>query len=298
MKQELIDKTKQEILDKFGRENIESLLLIGSVARGEAVPESDIEFLAVMDRDAFRRVDSRLDKPKGNVSLGFTTKEHLKRFKPYIFTVETRKFGKVLWGDRHVLSHIPDYSYEDIDAIDGFILLNNRIVEQLILLKKIEDRRWKMENGGWIGRYEFDKGYIQLVNSYLAVNKRYKSRYPEKLAEFLKIYKGDAKFVAKAKEAFDSLWEPQQAVASKEEAMARWEELRGYFKEIWEYERRLLRPLRGLAMTEIKRILAMTRPKKIRQFLIYRAAAKEYFSEKPDLQKVKRIIKQWERLVK
>ena len=106
-----------------------------------------------------------------------------------------------------------------------------------------------MDNGGWIGRYEFDKGYIQLVNSYLAVNKRYKSRYPEKLAEFLKIYKGDAKFVAKAKEAFDSLWEPQQAVASKEEAMARWEELRGYFKEIWEYERRLLRPLRGLVVT-------------------------------------------------
>lgn len=280
---------KDSIIEKYAS-YMEALLLVGSLSRGEALPNSDVEFLAVMKQDAFNRIDSRSDKPKDRmISLGFTTKEHLKRFKPYIFTIETKKFGKVLWGDREVLRHIPDYSYGDIDPIDGFILLNNRIVEQLILLKKIED-------GKSINRYDFYKGYVQLVNSYLAVNKKYKSLYPEKIAEFLRIYNGNnTDFVAKVKEAFDSLGKPQQAITSKEEAVARWKELRKYFREVWEYEKGLLHPF-GARNDMFKRWLGLI--KKVPRFLIYRAAVTEYFSEDINLDRAKKIIKQWEVFVK
>ncbi len=72
------------------------------------------------------------------------------------------------------------------------------------------------------------------------MNRAYKGLYPEKLAQFLKIYKGNnAGFVVEVKKAFESLSCPRQEITSKEEAMARWKELRGYFKEMWEHERRL-----------------------------------------------------------
>ena len=134
---------------------LEALILIGSFARGEGVVLqssdnpvflSDIEFWAVAKPDSFNRLRDISGKTRDylrslgvdiKLSIGLTTKKHLKKLKPCIFTVEVKRFGKVLWGDKKVLDNIPDYSKEDIVPLDGFILLNNRIVEQLMLLVDI-----------------------------------------------------------------------------------------------------------------------------------------------------------------
>ena len=261
---ELINKYAKEIAGKLG-EGLEALILVGSFSRGEGVEGvSDIEFWAVM-KDLPKAEKPKLDS---NVSLGFTTRKHLKRLKPYIYTVEVKKFGKVLYGDKDILKLIPDYSYEDIKPIDGFILLNNRIVEQLILLDKIE-------NGQEVNQYEFDKGYIQLVNSLLALNKNYRSLYPEKLKEFRKISKNSySGLLNKAEEAFASINNQRSGIASPpqtlagrndikcEKALKKWLEVREHFKKVWLEEKGLFGKL-------------MSKP--LRFWIYYKASKRRYF---------------------
>ena len=82
----LITKYSKEIVSKLGN-NLEALILVGSYSREEEIEGlSDIEFWAVV-KDL-----SKTNKPKldNNVSLGFTTKDHLRRLKPYIYTIEVK----------------------------------------------------------------------------------------------------------------------------------------------------------------------------------------------------------------
>ena len=183
-----IDLCKKHILENYA-DKIEALVLIGSFSRGEGIvvnrPDdkevvfiSDIEFMIILKPGEFNYARNFLNaeqiqeklKASGfnvDISFGATTRKHLKKYKPCIFTIEMKKFGKVLWGNMVILDNIPDYSEQDIPALDGFILLNNRIVEQLKLLKMIllsQD----------VCGYSFDKGYVQIVNSFLVLRKSIK----------------------------------------------------------------------------------------------------------------------------
>ena len=326
---EIIRKYTIKIVKEF-EGNLEALILVGSFSRGEGKFYqnngkleliSDIEFWAVVKNlSAAKHIEQE------KLTIGFTTKRHLPKLKPYIFTVETKKFGQVVWGERNILDYIPDYSERDIALLDGFILLNNRIVEQLELLDKIEQ-------GKAIYQYELNKGYIQIVNSLLAFNKRYKSLYPEKIREFRNVYKkGNANLIQKVEEAFDSLEQPQAKILSKEEALAKWQELRGYFKEVWVYEVENL--LRVLGTTDKKYEMLIEKFVRIPnlgsrikgwgkvflahnkklfkslrkipfwlfrsspQFLIYQKAIKEYFGNKQDMDRVRTVVETWKNYVK
>lgn len=287
---ELISKYTNGIVEKL-KGNLEALILVGSFARNEGIAYqnngktdliSDIEFWAVV-----KNIPASRNRCCNNekVSLGFTTRKHLTQLKPYIYTLEAKKFGKVLWGDKGILDLIPDYDFKDIEPIDGFILLNNRIVEQLILRNKIQANEA-------IYNYDFDKGYIQLVNSYLAFNKRYRGLYPEKKEEFLKSYQNSGTdFINKVKSAFDALSSPQNEVISRETAIIKWKELRNHFKAIWVYEADNLNKFSGLRniKDKLKRWL---------QFLIYKCAIDEYFKENANCEKSRKIIQLWERFIK
>jgi hypothetical protein len=275
----LINKYSKEIVDKL-ENNLEALILVGSYSREEEIEGlSDIEFWAVV-KDL-----SKANKPQLNnkVSLGFTTREHLQHLKPYIYTLEVKKYGKVVYGDENILNLIPDFSFEDIEPIDGFILLNNRIIEQLILLNKIEDNQI-------INQYDFDKGYIQLVNALLVLKKQYEGLYPEKLTAFRKIYKDDT-LLSRVELAFVSLDELARMVINKSDALKKWEELRGYFRKVY---------LDGMeTLGGFKCWLKLLATGKPRRLFIYREAAALYFSQgNPDRKKRDSIIKQWERFVK
>jgi predicted nucleotidyltransferase len=313
--QELIHKETNEIVNRFGREAIESVILTGSFARGENSANSDIEFLTVLKPRFLKGINKPLGLEKENISIGVTSRRHLTRFKPLIFTVETKYFGKVLWGDRRILDYIPNYSYKDIDPADGFVLLNNRIVEQLILYKKIME-------GKTIHSYGINKGYIQLVNAYLTVNRRYRSLYCEKKEEFNRLYKANDILKSRINEAFDFLKNPDGQTLIGDEAMRQWWELRECFKVMWGDSTFLgTVPFRGQSLSciygndiikgwgkvllnkkkralfsfkETVENLFRTSP----QFLIYEAAVHEYFSKSPDADNITRIIKRWEVVVK
>lgn len=281
-------------------DNLEALILVGSYSRGEGIDGlSDIEFWAVV-KDLSQAKKPELDS---NISLGFTTRKHLKKLKPYIYTVEVKKYGKVLYRDKDILNLIPDYSFEDIDPIDGFILLNNRLIEQLILFNKISDKKTV--------QYDFDKSYIQLVNSLLVLSKSYKSLYPEKLVEFHKIYKDkDAGFLNKTEEAFDSIKHLQEEIASgtacprndtyhsearndvdRKEALKKWLEIREYFRIVWLDEKKTIGNIKCWIQ-----VLLSGRPMR---YFVYQKAAKLYFSnEYQNKNKRDKVIENWEKFVK
>ncbi|HQP12982.1 MAG TPA: hypothetical protein PK470_09490, partial [Candidatus Omnitrophota bacterium] len=143
------------------KEGVLSVVLIGSFARGEELWSesdghrrllSDVEAMVVveeeklLDRNWRKDLEAELKRilPIGvigevtgpgagvfEVCVGFTTKRHLRRLKPHIFTLELKKFGKVICGDPSVLDLIPDYTPADLSRLDALVLLCNRIVEQL-----------------------------------------------------------------------------------------------------------------------------------------------------------------------
>ena len=259
---EIIKNCTRHILESRIKDSLEALVLVGSFSRNEGLVcqnngilqfLSDIEFWAVVNQKDFSNIHNRcrdiekiiqerlmLENLDIKVSLRFTTKNHLKRLKPYIFTLEVKKFGQVLWGDINILNYIPEYSYEDLDSLDGFILINNRIVEQLMLLDKIQENKS-------IHQYECDKGYIQIMNSLLVFKKKYRGFYNEKWAESVKVLQGIdyltikiPDLASKIRSALGRLNNLDYKTFHRDEALSEWEELRKYFKETWLYEVRTL----------------------------------------------------------
>jgi len=309
--EELIRQETEDILRRLDG-NIEALILLGSFARGEGIGGlSDIEFLGVVKNSK----DIQKKETK-NITVKFTTANRLKRLKPYIFTLELKKYGKVLHGNKKVLDLIPGYTYDDIEPMDGFVLLNNRIVEQLILLQRIKSRES-------VNQYDFDKGYIQIVNSYLAFNKRYKSLYPEKREQFNRLYIGNSILKDRVNDAFSSIKGSQASKIGPREALNQWQELRKFFQEMWLYEAKVLcrhstpnsiLSLPGLAgrikgwlkvmisqerrrlfsWKEVIRWFFITSP----QYLIYSDAASLYFSDDIDMEKLDKVIEKWKTFVK
>jgi len=330
------------IVDSVGAENIDALILVGSFSRGEGIVAedngklrwlSDLEFVAVVRVSAFARlrvqrvklengVENHINSSGINtkVSLGFTTKKHLRKLKPYIFTIEMKKYGKVLWGDKSALEIIPDFSYTDIDPKDGFILLNNRIVEQLMLLDKIE-------TGCPVYQYEIDKGYIQIVNSILAFKILYKSLYSEKKEAFFKIYGKIEylKYIVPALEdrvrlAFASFKDLDIKPLSKEKALNEWKNLRSCIRSVWIYEASNLtgndvydikilinvftaipgvkNRIRGWIKYFISKGKSFPDIRTSPQFKIYEKAISEYSSDKADMVRICNIVEEWKRYVK
>lgn len=328
MIEELIGQETENIVKRI-KDRIEALILVGSFARGEGITYqnngklefiSDIEFLAVVKNN--RKINSRAISNE-KISIGFSNSKTLPRLKPYIFTVETKKFGKVLCGDKNILDLIPNYEFKDIATIDGFILLNNRIVEQLILLNKIEANET-------IYQYDIDKGYIQLVNSLLAFCGQYKSRYKEKLDAINPVFKNIdhlnqriPDFTDKAINALNCAMTGTTQIINPENAKIEWQKLKEYFKEIWLYEASVLLNdlsynldktlnkfiiipdlktrikgwakviLRGISFGNISGIF-ISSP----QFLIYQSAAKAYFDNLNTPREIEEIIKNWQLIVK
>ncbi|RJO65802.1 MAG: hypothetical protein C4540_00045 [Candidatus Omnitrophota bacterium] len=313
------------------KNNLEALILVGSFARGEGVAFqnngelvllSDIEFLAVVKNIQKARQKTSVLPLNDKLSLGFAIKKSLKRLKPYIFTVETKKFGKVIWGDPAILNLIPDYPYESIDPLDGFVLLNNRIVEQLILLKKIVD-------GETISQYYFEKGYVQLANALLAVRKKYRSLYYEKEKELINLANIDKEIVSKIRLAFGIINKKEFRNFTKDEAKASWHQLMEYTKEICLKEKRnCLKKEGGILKEEIKEIgkiggivdsvkgwvkVISVKCKRMQfskkelflnflrnspQSLIYQDAVALYFANKHDKNRLDQVITRWESVVK
>ncbi len=332
----------------FYGEGLDAAIVVGSFSRGEemfvqeqggVVFLSDIELLFVAHPsrfEEFRRKDCGAAlqaslKESGwdiDVSVGITTPQHLRKFKPYIFTLEILKHGQIICGDKDILRFLPAYREQDISRLDALILLNNRIVEQLILLNQIEARD---ESPSFV----IDKGYVQVVNSLLAFEKKYQCLYPDKKRELIQLKTaGQEVFrkidmdVPRCLGALDNMIQRKCVFMSRAAMMEQWQTLRKLFQAVWLYEIARVLDYEDLNLEQgLKYILSVpdllgcargwaklffqkqlkafliggqrapcwfTSP----QFLVYRDAARLYFSDNSARQERLEVIGMWQRIVK
>ncbi len=141
----------------FGR-GLRALILTGSLARGEFSLTtdssgvqflSDAEFIGILDDSALlpsmsetcrlaTAAEKRLEAEKSycHISLSFAHQDFLRNMAPHIFGYELKACGKVLTGDRQILSSIPAFAPEDIPAQDGWQILSNRVIELIEAVSK------------------------------------------------------------------------------------------------------------------------------------------------------------------
>jgi hypothetical protein len=176
---------------------VEALILTGSFSRGEgsilfgdsgvANVLGDMEFYVVLGESAnhasvqtqlsmlAQTVERELCEQQINCKVEFSpvARNYFRRVRPSIFNYELFKNGKVVFGDKNLLQEIPPFGPDSIPPEDGFYLLSNRMVEQLIAVTSMRDNSSDI-------RYQILKLYLDMAGSYLVVSGRYAPTYAER----------------------------------------------------------------------------------------------------------------------
>lgn len=178
---------------------IKAIVLTGSVARDEASfvyrhrqleALGDAEFLLInKGRGQFysnevlesvrNRIEEHLDKHhqiRCKIDLSHVGSRYLRRLPPHVFTYELKSCGTVIWGDRQVLTRIPDFAPNDLSRTDAFRLLCNRLIELLEFAPQ--------DNHPSAGvadiQYRITKLYLDMATSFLVFVGGYAPSYLER----------------------------------------------------------------------------------------------------------------------
>jgi hypothetical protein len=136
-------------------------------------------------KSAEQKAEVMLKQQGVTCSVEFSAVAHnfLKRLRPMIFSYELLMHGKVVYGDADLLKKVTCIHANDIPKSDAFYLLCNRIVEQLIHLKKLS----KGECSGLEAYYPLAKMYMDMAGSFLIITGRYEPSYALRLKKFLEM---------------------------------------------------------------------------------------------------------------
>jgi hypothetical protein len=191
------------LLDSVGPDTVESVILTGSVARGEAsllpTPDGfrllgDVEFMVIYrptdDWSAVRRRAEELGRRateeigeggrRAVIEFGAGSLEYLRRnIRPAIFSYDLVRHGKVVWGRPDILAEVAPFDTADIPPEDAVALVMNRIVE----LMAVRDAMRRPGNTVDTG-YHVVKVILDLAGAALAFTGRYVSSYGARRAAF------------------------------------------------------------------------------------------------------------------
>jgi hypothetical protein len=153
VKRTILETTLEGVLECQSERPL-AVLVSGSMARDEQTVLridgflrvlGDAEFYLVFDRRAkaraftshvpslVREIERRLVALgiRCPVSFATPTLKTLRQMLPHIMGYELRTTGKVVWGERAVLSSIPRFGSEEIPMWDSWRSVSNRMIEQL-----------------------------------------------------------------------------------------------------------------------------------------------------------------------
>lgn len=154
----LVDRCVQDLLEALGERNLDAILMIGAPARGEAtVVEtpgghwslSDIDLVCLSDpgaelagmRDRLASWVTRANQELAGSCTGLDASVKARGSRaqvyPLITNFEMLRSPVVLWGDESVLGELPTIRIEDVPAWDSLVLFHNRVVEQVLLSRKL-----------------------------------------------------------------------------------------------------------------------------------------------------------------
>lgn len=209
MKKHLEHATRKMLLS-IGEEKIKSIILTGSVTRGEGsgiVTDHGIEVYSDYDLmvlvapsydssiDKLRRESAALSEKiseeliqeglLSGVSLYPLSVGDLGSLTPTMFTLQLRNCGKVLHGDE-CLDLIPDHNVGDIPRIDSLTMLNNRIATQMKFIEP-EVFIWKTKEDPRQVRmsiYHTAIAFLDLSSSLLNLLGKFQLSYGERAEVF------------------------------------------------------------------------------------------------------------------
>ncbi len=200
----VVAECSQSVADRFARQRLVAVILTGSLARGEGSLLAhgngrisllgDAEFLAVFPdrrhlashRSALARLaqDIRRRLARRGIDCEFditpVSRTYFQRVPPRIFSVELKDWGRVVWGDRQVLAPLERLAAKEIPLTDGFDLLSNRIIEQLILFTALREGS---PVDDMTVAYQLNKLVLDMGGSLLVFLGSYRTSYAQRLSE-------------------------------------------------------------------------------------------------------------------
>lgn len=201
----LVDRSLAFLVDEVGAARLDTVILTGSLARGEGSvllrPDGfrvlgDIEFIFVIRPpydwpairqwvlDLNRRATARIGDGGRVASIEYGPASTIflgRKIEPSIFAYDLRRHGKVLWGRRDALQEIPPFGVEGIPRWDAVELVMNRMIELLTLTLGTVDGAGRDEDRA----YHLVKLPLDLAGSALAFAGRYPCTYAERPDAFV-----------------------------------------------------------------------------------------------------------------
>ena len=111
---------------------------------------------------------------KGTIGIDAVSTRYLQTLAPRILSYEIRATSQVLWGDKDVLSLIPDFSPAEISREDAWRMLCNRMIEQLDFVRESSIATERLSPSL---QYAVIKLYLDLATSYLLFAGAYEPTY-------------------------------------------------------------------------------------------------------------------------
>jgi hypothetical protein len=181
--------------ERFGHA-LRAVVLTGSLARDEGtfvrkgheqILFGDAEFLLVFHErtalprpdvvaEAARAVEDGLAQAgvRGTIGLSPCHARYLQDLGSQIFAYELRACGRVVWGDPDVLALVPPLAAADIDRVDAWRLLCNRLVEQLESVARSDTAEGSLDPAL---RYHTTKLWLDMATSLLVFTGGYEPTY-------------------------------------------------------------------------------------------------------------------------
>ena len=202
--QTLVETCVRGVLESLGESELDALILIGAPTRGEpTVVEtaagpyslSDVDMACIVRHGAdipllksklaswVASANEELKPVCSGVDVSMRRRGDARGFHPLIATYEMLRTPSVVWGDPSVLGELPDFRVEDVPAWDCLRLLHNRIVEQVVLHRRLA-RRPADERSTLSDLYATGKLTLDAMTAFLFLEREVPERYVDRAAVF------------------------------------------------------------------------------------------------------------------
>jgi len=215
------------------------------VFQKNALLPSDTETMSLQCKIEGRLVEGGLS---GKIGLSAVTPRFLKNLTALISTFELRNSGQVLWGERDILSLIPNFSESEIAREDAWRMLCNRMIEQLAFAGDLSNMSTEMPPEL---HYATVKLFLDMATSYLVFAGHYAPSFQERskrLSALAERSSDDTPFPLKkfaARVAEFTLWKVSGEEGDCDRGMELWHEAISYMRRLWRWEVIQLTGVRG-----------------------------------------------------
>ncbi len=221
------------IIDSILEFNPISIILYGGYGRGEGswvkiaekkyTPYNDYDILIIYDKKLasvnFKKLASELARDIGIrwIDIGQITINNLCRYKPSIYSYDLKYGSKVIYGDKNILLHIPDYKSSDLSLKEGEILFFTRLWTLLGSLDQDAFRVELKDDQSRFFRNQMAKAILAVVDILLLQKGLYHTSYKSRVERLTTYYSHRQDIIDLANWALEEKLLPKSPLMSPQE---------------------------------------------------------------------------------